>query len=75
MEITKITSQIRRDFTDEMVCESCGSKEINNCGYDDRYYHEVVIPNMKCGKCGESTISSNNIIEPKQTKYPDGLQI
>jgi predicted RNA-binding Zn-ribbon protein involved in translation (DUF1610 family) len=75
MKITKMISQHRRDFTDEMTCESCGHKEINKYGYDDNYYHSEVIPNMKCGKCGESTISANKTVEIRPTKYPDGMQI
>lgn len=75
MKITKMISQNRRDFTAEMTCECCGHKQIDNSGYDDSYYHQNVIPNIKCKKCGESTISSNNKIEPQQTKYPEGFQI
>ena len=48
---------------------------MDNSGYDDRYYHDNVIPNMKCGKCGESTISKGGEIERTATRYPEGFQI
>lgn len=68
-------SQHRRDFKAELTCESCNNTQILNTGYDDDYYHNNVLPNMKCTKCNESTISSNKPIEPQQTRYPEGFQI
>lgn len=75
MKIIKMLSQHRRDFTCKMECESCGNQITNNSGYDDSYYHESVIPNMKCSKCGNSTVSAGKPIEPQATKYPDGFVI
>lgn len=75
MKIKKITSQTRRDFAALMECEFCGHQRMNNSGYDDRYYHDNVIPNMKCEKCGESTISKGGEIEKTLTRYPEGFQI
>ena len=75
MKISKIISQHRRDFSAEYICEECGNKQINNSGYDDDYYHKNVIPNMKCKKCGESTITLKKPINPQATKYPEGFQI
>jgi hypothetical protein len=75
MKIDKLVSQHRRDFVAVMKCEFCAHKEMNNSGYDDRYYHDNVIPDMKCEKCGESTNSKGGIIDNTPTKYPEGLQI
>lgn len=75
MKIKNIISQYRRDFSAEMICEFCGHEEKDSSGYDDRNYHDNVIPNMKCGKCGKSTISENGIIEKVATKYPEWLQL
>jgi transcription elongation factor Elf1 len=75
MKIEKIISQHRRDFSAEMKCEFCGHTDINKYGYDDRYYHDEVIPNMKCKKCGESTKSKGGKIDNTPTKYPEGYQI
>ncbi len=75
MKITKMISQYRRDFTAEYTCEGCGNKQIDNSGYDDAYYHQNVIPNKKCKKCGESTITLGKSIEPRATKYPEEFQI
>jgi len=75
MKIKEIISQHRRDFTALMECEFCQYQEMNNSGYDDRYYQDNVIPNMKCKKCGKSTISGGGEIRKVQTKYPEGFQI
>ena len=75
MKIIKMLSQSRRDFSAEMTCEGCKHVQINNSGYDDANYHQNVIPNIKCKKCGESTVSLGKTIEPQATKYPEGFQI
>jgi len=75
MKIKQILSQHRRDFTAIMKCEFCNHEEKDNGGYDDRYYHDNVIPNMKCSKCGESTLSKGGEITKTNTKYPEGFQI
>lgn len=68
-------SQHRRDFSAIMECEFCGHTTKDNSGYDDSYYHENVIPNMKCNSCSHSTISGGGKIEPQATKYPEGFVI
>lgn len=75
MKIKKITTQIRRDIWSTLECEFCGNIEESVCGYDDNFYHECVLPNIKCNKCSKSTISENGTVEPYASKYPDGLQI
>lgn len=72
MRIKKMISQHRRDFTATMECEFCKQTDKNTSGYDDVYYHENVIPNMKCKGCGHSTISKCGEVKPQATKYPDG---
>lgn len=54
-----------------MVCESCKHTVEDKSGYDDRNYHDAVIPNMKCPKCKKSR---NDLgIKGKQTatRYAD----
>jgi transcription elongation factor Elf1 len=75
MKIKKILDQTRRDFVAMMECQFCGHEEKNGSGYDDRYYHDNVIPEMKCKKCGKSTNSENATVEIRPTKYPEGYQI
>lgn len=75
MKIKKITSQYRRDFSAVMECESCGSEAHINTGYDDRFYHDNVIPNMECPTCHESTKSLGGEVTQRDTKYPDNLQL
>lgn len=53
MEILKISSRYRRDFRANMICKYCGHIERNVNGYDDDYFHQNVIPNMVCVKCGK----------------------
>jgi len=52
MKIKEIIFQNRRDFKAMYICEHCGNEEEGR-GYDDDYFHNNVIPNMKCKKCGE----------------------
>ena len=73
MKILEITSQHRRDFRAVMVCEFCQDITQLTNGYDDRNYHDNVIPNMVCKKCDKSTISENGPVEFVQTKYPSGM--
>ena len=67
MKIKQILSQNRRDFKAIFVCEHCGH-EVERQGYDDTYFHDRVIPAMKCPKCG---ITSPDEYRPLTTKYPD----
>jgi hypothetical protein len=71
VKIVKMVDQHRRDFRADMVCEGCGSEEKNVGGYDDRNFHDNVIPAMKCKKCGESRNSLGLVDEPTPTKYGD----
>ena len=71
MKIKTIISQSRRDFTAIYECEHCGH-EHKSYGYDDANFHNNVIPDMKCKKCGES---AGDDYSPLATKYPEGFQI
>jgi len=73
MKIQQITSQNRRDFYADMICEHCGHIEKNVSGYDDTYFHNRVIPTMKCKQCGKSADQSSYI--PRVPKYPDHIQL
>lgn len=75
MKIKEIKNQHRRDFVAVMVCEFCNHEQLNKSGYDDRYYHDHVIPEMKCDSCKESTHSKGGSVEFRPTKYPEGFQI
>jgi hypothetical protein len=75
MKIKKITYQHRRDFTAIMKCEFCNEENLDDSGYDDRFYHDEVIPKMKCGKCEKSTFSEGGEVINTPTKYPEGQQI
>lgn len=54
MKIQEITDQIRNDFTAIMECEYCAATQELRTGYDDPYYHNHIIPAMKCKSCGKS---------------------
>lgn len=75
MKIKKLISQHRRDFTALMECEFCGHQEMNESGYDDRFYHNEVIPVMKCDKCKKSTKSEGGTIDNTNTRYPEWLPL
>lgn len=74
MKIKEIIYQNRRDFKAIYECEGCGSA-YENRGYDDRNFHDNVVPNMKCKSCGKSRIDLGIEGEFTQTKYPEGFQI
>jgi len=67
MKIKKITDQIRRDFRAIYECEHCGHVTQEQSGYDDANFHQNVIPNMKCEKCG---LTAGDDYRPLATKYP-----
>lgn len=71
MKIKTIERQHRRDFTAIYECEHCGRTE-RRSGYDDRHFHEHVIPNMKCKGCGE--IAPDDY-RPLGTKHPEGAVV
>jgi len=75
MRIIKITSQTRRDFRATMECEQCGNIEKEVSGYDDRNFHDNVIPSMKCKKCSESTNSLGMEVKKTVTKYLPGMTV
>ena len=69
MKITKTYNWNRRDFYFDAKCELCGNEEKEHGGYDDSNYYNNVVPNMKCGKCGESS-NSKESSEPKSVIIP-----
>ena len=72
MKIKRIIKQHRRDMTVDYECEHCGYISENKYAYDDSYFHNTVIPGMKCEKCGKI---AGDDYRPLTTKYPDGVQI
>ena len=71
MKIDAILSQHRRDFTARFICEHCGYTMVCS-GYDDAFFHNKVIPDMKCPECGKKAPET---YRPLATKYPEGFQI
>jgi len=67
MKIKEFINQNRRDFTAVFECEHCEHTE-ERTGYDDKYFHEHVIPKMKCNKCGKT---SPKDYRPLTTKYKE----
>lgn len=74
MKINKIIYQNRRDFRAIYECEGCGHKKEGK-GYDDAFFHNTIIPRMKCDKCGKTSIECGADYRPLTTKYPEGFQI
>jgi transcription elongation factor Elf1 len=71
MKIKKIISRNRRDFRAIYECEHCGAVK-KGCGYDDTYFHNEVIPQMKCKVCGKTSPTN---YEPRKTKYEEWEEI
>lgn len=76
MRIEKYLWQNRRDFSAIYVCQFCGNKE-ERIGYDDDYFHNTVIPGMKCKACGKSIAENRDELDeeyrPFATKYPPNV--
>lgn len=72
MKLIEKLDQFRRDFQGKYECQSCGNIEIDNSldSYDDDYFHDNIIPDMKCKKCGKSTLDLGLPNERMATKYP-----
>lgn len=70
MKIKEMLSQHRRDFRAIYECESCGYTE-KSSGYDDRNFHDNVIPNFKCKQCGKSRNDLGIEHEHTATKHAD----
>jgi uncharacterized CHY-type Zn-finger protein len=49
------------------VCEHC-DEEREGTGYDDKYFHEVVIPNMICQQCGKDASEAYRPLAPKYSQ-------
>lgn len=75
MKIKEMISQHRRDFYATYECENCGYVTGKERGYDDRNFHDNVIPAMKCEKCGKSRNDLGISGEFTHTRYPEGFQI
>lgn len=74
MRILEMKSQHRRDFRAIYECESCGFRT-ESTGYDDRNFHDNVIPNMKCRECKLSRNDCDIKSEYTETKYPEHYQV
>lgn len=64
MRIKEILSQNRRDFQAIYECEHCSHKR-NGYGYDDSHFHNNVIPDMECEKCGKKASENYRALAPK----------
>lgn len=71
MKIKKITSRNRRDFHAVYVCEHCGF-EREGYGYDDWNFHNKVIPDMVCPKCGKKAPEN---YQPETPLYPADMTV
>ena len=68
MKIETILTQYRRDFTAIYICEICGAKETNR-GYDDRNFHDNILPDMPCKACGRSRKDAGIVSGKTETRY------
>lgn len=74
MKIKEIIDQNRRDFHAIYICEGCGHEQ-TAAGYDDNYFHQEVIPKMRCKACGKTSAEVDADYHPLQPRYPDGMQV
>ena len=71
VKIKKILNQSRRDFTAVYECEHCGKEQEGN-GYDDKNFHENVIPKMLCDSCEKTSPPDYRALA---TQYPENYII
>jgi len=64
MKIKEIIRQHRRDFHAIYECENCGNTK-EDYGYDDDYFHNKVIPEMKCSKCSKTANTNYRPLKPR----------
>ncbi len=69
MRLKKIISQHRRDFNALYECEHCGDTH-EGSGYDDSYFHNNIVPNLECVKCGKK---SDSTYRPLAARYADNM--
>lgn len=53
MKLKEITYQHRRDIKMILECENCG-ETVEEKGYDDRFFWDEVLPDVKCPSCKKS---------------------
>lgn len=68
MKIKEILNRNRRDFTAIYQCEHCGFEEESG-GYDDSYFHQEIIPKMKCDKCGKIAPKDSLRLAPRYADH------
>jgi len=71
MKIQKIISQHRRDFQAIYECEHCGYTQMSS-GYDDRNFHDNVIPDIECPECKKK---ADGTYRPLRPKYDEGVTV
>lgn len=74
MKLIEKKNQNRRDFNGIYRCENCGEIEEVD-GYDDRNFHDNVMPARECKSCGKSTNDLGVEKEHVPTKYPDYMVV
>jgi hypothetical protein len=70
MKLIRILSQNRRDFVGEYQCENC-NVIAKISGYDDRHFHNYVMPQRQCAQCYKSTRDLGKPEPVIKTKYKD----
>ena len=74
MILLKKTYQHRRDFAGIYECENCHFTYAQD-GYDDRNFHDNVVPSWKCPECEKSTNDLKEPIQKIETRYEEGFQV
>lgn len=69
MKILETYDWNRRDFSATLQCESCEHKQTQTGCYDDFFYHNNVIPDIKCKNCDKSSKDLGSELEQTKLKY------
>lgn len=70
MKIVSVLWQKDRAFKAIFECEGCGHQE-RMIGYDDRNYHENVVPKIQCSRCNKSREDLGLVYDEVAIKYKE----
>ena len=69
MQIQKITSQYRNDFSAILECEHCEATQPLDSGYSDWNYYNNVLPAITCQSCGKNRAGDTKVQNPDGQRH------
>lgn len=76
MKIKSLKEGNGRDLYGKLECEYCGTEEKLSGGYDDGFWHGMVLPAMFCSSCGlnrDGDARTPEVVAALQAKGVNGI--